>query len=647
MKIKLLSILVLLVVTWSTEIHARQYFDKSKDLLLANFDLKPDEDDIHSAAALASMLQHPDLSGIEYYVVAGAYGIQGGTYITSAVPGFYNSLFGTQNQKWTDAHTNWSASVTRVRDKVKSILNAGGKVFVQEAGQSDFTYDLCQALLNDGVTASTVLSKIIVVQHSQWNEDQATQWKLTWVKNNTDYNKIDDGNSSNNGTPGYNTSNTTWMNQAKASGNPNTASKNYWTLADQICDNWNASWENPNIAGGGVDFSDCSENWWIFDIGSDADNISKFWNRYVINTPTTGGADDINCSQLPTSLASSSTITVSVPYTASQSRDVVVEFWSSSWLGNGSTTVGAGSGTATISINLSSAPPAGSNYIFKTSIRPVGTNWQQNTDFCQINNVTVTSGGSSQSAYGGTAWAIPGKVEAQNYDNGGEGVAYHDTDASNNGGQYRTDGVDIENTGDSSGTYNIGWMNTGEWLEFTTQFNSSMDYHFYTRVSSINGNGKFKILVDGNDVSGTKSVPNTGGWQSYTTLTTSNVNISAGVHVVRIEVVSGGMNLNFWSAWASPSARMISEVETTLSEDIAQVQVYPVPLQQHGDLTVQLPKSHQGSQITLFALDGKQLPIKYHQEDAKIIIANTSIPSGISFLRVGTNTQAKTIRIRK
>jgi hypothetical protein len=372
--------------------YSRQYFDKSKDLLLANFDLKPDEDDVHAAAALASMLQHPDLAGVNYYAVAGAYGIQGGTFITTAVPGFYNSLFGAENQKWTNAHANWSASSARARDKVKPILDAGGKVFVQEAGQSDFTYDLLQAVMNAGVTLATVQSRVIVVQHSQWNEDQATQWKLTWVKNNTDYNRIADGNG-NNATPQYNTGNTTWMNQAKAASNPNTAAKSFWTQADNICSNWTASWENPAIAGGGVDYSDCVEIWWIFDIGAAADNISKFWSRYVTNTPSGGGAETVSCSSLPSSVQSSTSISVNVPYSANQSRDVVVEFWNSGWLGQATTTVPAGSGTANLTINLSSAPAAGSNYTFKVSIRPVGGNWTTNINSCQINSVAVTSGG--------------------------------------------------------------------------------------------------------------------------------------------------------------------------------------------------------------------------------------------------------------
>src|SRR5258708_20942217 len=70
---------------------------------------------------------------------------------------------------------------------------------------------------------------------------------------------------------------------------------------------------------------------------------------------------------------------------------------------------------------------------------------------------------SSEAPFGGTAWAVPGKVEAENFDTGGEGVAYHDNEAANQGGQYRTsDGVDIEATTDTGAGYNVGWTATGE-----------------------------------------------------------------------------------------------------------------------------------------------------------------------------------------
>ena len=50
----------------------------------------------------------------------------------------------------------------------------------------------------------------------------------------------------------------------------------------------------------------------------------------------------------------------------------------------------------------------------------------------------------TQLPYNGTAWPIPGTIEAENYDTGGKFVAYYDTTAGNSGGQYRSDDVDIE-----------------------------------------------------------------------------------------------------------------------------------------------------------------------------------------------------------
>jgi len=262
-----------------------QNFNTDKDLLLANFDLKPDEDDVMAAAALASMLQHPDLDGVDYYAVAGAYGRQDkSTYITTATPDFFNTLFGKENKKWTDAHTNWNASVMRAMKKLKKVIDTGGKIFVQEAGQSDFTHDILQALLKDGIPLSTIHKNVIVVQHSKWNTKQTTPSKLEWVQKNTIYQKIEDGNTGLNGTPGYRTDETEWLMQAKSIANQNADTRKFWTMADDICKNWEASWNNKHIAKGGVDFSDSVENWHIFNIGDKANSLPKFWNRYIVKT---------------------------------------------------------------------------------------------------------------------------------------------------------------------------------------------------------------------------------------------------------------------------------------------------------------------------------------------------------------------------
>src|SRR5258708_10125147 len=54
-----------------------------------------------------------------------------------------------------------------------------------------------------------------------------------------------------------------------------------------------------------------------------------------------------------------------------------------------------------------------------------------------------------RSPFGGTAAAVPGTVQAANYDTGGQGVAYNVTAANGTANSYRSDGVDLEATADT------------------------------------------------------------------------------------------------------------------------------------------------------------------------------------------------------
>lgn len=155
---------------------------------------------------------------------------------------------------------------------------------------------------------------------------------------------------------------------------------------------------------------------------------------------------------------------------------------------------------------------------------------------------TPTAG---QSAYpGGVPWAIPGTIQAENYDLGGEGVAYHDTDTANNGGQFRTDSVDIESTSDTGGGYNVGWTRTDEWIEYTVNVAAAGSYTLTERVASGAATGQFRVEFNGVDKTGVISVPNTGGWQTWTNLS-QTVSLSAGQQVMRIYFTGNDTNLNY------------------------------------------------------------------------------------------------------
>jgi beta-glucanase (GH16 family) len=144
--------------------------------------------------------------------------------------------------------------------------------------------------------------------------------------------------------------------------------------------------------------------------------------------------------------------------------------------------------------------------------------------------------------YLGYPVALPGVVELENYDLGGEGEAYHDCDSSNNGGAYRSsEGVDIEPT--SGGGFNVGWMCAGEWLDFTIDVTQAGYYRVEAQVASLDTGGTFALEFNGADVTGDVIVPITGGWQTWTSVE-STVQLVAGVQEMRFVNRSGFEEFN-------------------------------------------------------------------------------------------------------
>ena len=140
---------------------------------------------------------------------------------------------------------------------------------------------------------------------------------------------------------------------------------------------------------------------------------------------------------------------------------------------------------------------------------------------------------------------IPGIIEAENYDIGGEGISYHDSDTSNLGGVYRNDGVDIEMGGSG---YVIGNTIKGEWLEYTVDVSESDDYDLHIYYSSGRQGGGARITVSLPDENRylltNKVLPETDGWSDYNDFSFGLVSLEKGKHVLRIEVADRGFNLD-------------------------------------------------------------------------------------------------------
>ncbi|HYE06237.1 MAG TPA: carbohydrate-binding protein [Planctomycetota bacterium] len=169
-----------------------------------------------------------------------------------------------------------------------------------------------------------------------------------------------------------------------------------------------------------------------------------------------------------------------------------------------------------------------------------------------LNHLSFTA--PTQTPYGGVARAVPGTIQAEDFDQGGEGVAYHDLDTTNNGGGYRATAVDIRGCVDAGAGWQVGWMGPGEWLEYTVSIASAGSYDLGLRVASGNTAGAtVRVLLDGGVLTGDMAFAATGGWDSWTTVRKA-VTLPAGTHVLRLSVVAGALDLNHLSIAAAAAA---------------------------------------------------------------------------------------------
>ena len=147
--------------------------------------------------------------------------------------------------------------------------------------------------------------------------------------------------------------------------------------------------------------------------------------------------------------------------------------------------------------------------------------------------------------YLGSPISIPGTIEAEHYDKGGEGEAYHDNDPENKGAaeaDFRTnEGVDI---GSGNGSEVIGWTSNGEWTEYTVDVTESTAYDFTIHYSANGTNAQFGIDLDGVELLSSTNLPTTGGWDSYQTSSQKSISLDAGRHIIRFKIINNGFNLD-------------------------------------------------------------------------------------------------------
>jgi hypothetical protein len=164
--------------------------------------------------------------------------------------------------------------------------------------------------------------------------------------------------------------------------------------------------------------------------------------------------------------------------------------------------------------------------------------------FC-IANLAEPSATFAQSPapYNGVPFTVPGLIYAEQFDLGGEGVGYHDTDTVNTGGLYRPgEGVDIYGTDDGAGSqYEVGNTKPGEWLQYSVYVTTTGIYSILIRNQQFQNSAGSTIYleIDGVNVTGPVSLT-PGPWNGLNTKEIPGISLSSGPHRIRLIMASTG-----------------------------------------------------------------------------------------------------------
>ena len=126
------------------------------------------------------------------------------------------------------------------------------------------------------------------------------------------------------------------------------------------------------------------------------------------------------------------------------------------------------------------------------------------------------------------------------------------TSANGSANSYRSDGVDLEDTADTSdtgpagGAYDIGWTNPGQWFNYTVEVAAAGTYTVSFRVASPYGVTDALHITNSSNVNltGSVAVPNTGGYETWTTVT-ATVTLPAGQQTLTVDQDSNGWNFHY------------------------------------------------------------------------------------------------------
>ncbi len=231
--------------------------------------------------------------------------------------------------------------------------------------------------------------------------------------------------------------------------------------------------------------------------------------------------------------------------------------------------------------------------------------------------------------FGGSAWAVPGKIQAEDYDEGGNRHSFYDKDSENKGGAYRKDAVDIVqlDSVDASKGFAIGYTEAGEWLEYTVDVKSAAEYAVLAHVATSAENTGIQLFVDGKAVTDTLIAPKGEDWDTYSDVE-GKVSLPAGEHTLKLLLTGNYLNVD-WIDFCEGACK--AAVKDSLDEKT------------DGLFRMESPVMTGTRSVEVFALTGKFIGrVEIASGDIRGALISSGFAKGVYLVRVA----GKSVKIR-
>ncbi|RYF60586.1 MAG: carbohydrate-binding protein, partial [Cytophagaceae bacterium] len=221
-----------------------------------------------------------------------------------------------------------------------------------------------------------------------------------------------------------------------------------------------------------------------------------------------------------------------------------------------------------------------------------------------------------------TGQSLPGKVEAESFD-------------------VATD-VRPEQVTDTDGGLDLNYIDDGDWMDYNVTAPTTGVYTFQFRVANAWGNGRIDIRTESGAVLGSVDVPRTGGWQNWTTISTT-ATLPAGSQVLRIYSVRGAWSFN----WVN-----ITQGGTVLAPSVISFGALPDKTTDDGDFSLVATSTNNQTPITFSSSNPAVLSVSNATGSwkATVVAAGTAIltasqAASSSFLAASDVTQSQVVRV--